>query len=160
MGNYIGSKLGYIGSNLIFPVTTEHKYHHADDIKELKMCASTGKSWVHRDMNYKDQDMIERMVNNSNVVINLLGPRKKVKKREDYEFINIEVPERIAYACKKKGVQRLIHFSAAGADHNSPSLDFQTKAIGQEAVQKMFPNATIFRPCPVYGMNDSFATII
>lgn len=81
MGNYIGSKLGYIGSNLIFPVTTEYKYHHADDIKELKMCAATGKSWLHRDMNYKDQDMIERMVNNSNVVINLLGPRKKIKKR-------------------------------------------------------------------------------
>jgi len=63
--------------------------------------------------------MIERMVKNSNVVVNLLGPRKKIKNRADFEFINIEVPERIAHACKKHGVHRLIHFSAAGANVNS-----------------------------------------
>lgn len=33
--------------------------------------------------------MIENMIKNSNVVVNLLGPRKKIKKREDFEFINI-----------------------------------------------------------------------
>ena len=67
------------------------------------------------------------MVSNSNVVINLLGPRKKVKKMEDFEFINMEVAERIAHACQKKGVLRLIHFSAAAAEPDSPSLDFRTK---------------------------------
>jgi hypothetical protein len=41
------------------------------------------------------------------------------------------VPERIAHACKKYGVHRLIHFSAAGANINSESLDFQTKALGE-----------------------------
>jgi len=115
---------------------------------------------VHRDMNFKDQAMIERMINNSNVVINLVGPRKYLKRREEFDYVNIEIPERIAHACKKKGVHRLIHFSAAGANHNSPSYDFQTKAIGQESVLKIFPKATIFRPCPVYGMNDYFATNI
>jgi uncharacterized protein YbjT (DUF2867 family) len=63
-------------------------------------------------------------------VINLAGPRKKIKHRSDFEYINIEAAERIAKACAKKGVHRLIHFSAAGADENSESLDFQTKAIG------------------------------
>ena len=70
-------------------------------------------------MNYKDQKQIEKMVMNSNVAINLLGPRSKIKKVEDFEFINIEVPERIAKACAKHGVHRLIHFSAAGAESNS-----------------------------------------
>ena len=27
-------------------------------------------------------------------------------------------------------------------------------------MRKAFPNATIFRPCPVYGMNDNFASLI
>jgi nucleoside-diphosphate-sugar epimerase len=46
----------------------------------------------------------------------LAGPRKKIKHRPDFEYINIEAAERIAKACAKKGVHRLIHFSAAGAD--------------------------------------------
>jgi NADH dehydrogenase (ubiquinone) 1 alpha subcomplex subunit 9 len=52
---------------------------------------------------------------------------------------------------------RLIHFSAAAADPNSPSLDFQTKFEGEKAVKKAFPNVTIFRPCTIYGQNDYFA---
>lgn len=111
-------------------------------------------------MNYKDQDQIERMVRNSNVVVNLLGPRHKLKKREDFEFINIEVAERIAKACAKHGVHRLIHFSAAGAAPDSPSLDFQTKFQAEEIVKKAFPNVTIMRPCPVFGLNDNFASIV
>lgn len=100
------------------------------------------------------------MVQNSNVVINLLGPRHKIKKLEDFEFINIEAAERIAKACAKHGVHRLIHFSAAGAEANSPSLDFATKYQAEEVVTKIFPNATIFRPCPIFGLNDYFASII
>lgn len=111
-------------------------------------------------MNYKDQSQIERMVRNSNVVINLLGPRHKLKKREDFEFINIEVPERIAHACAKHGVHRLIHFSAAGAAPDSTSIDYQTKYEAEAIVRKAFPNVTIMRPCPVYGLNDNFASII
>lgn len=75
------------------------------------------------------------MIENSNVVINLCGPRKKVKHLNDFEYINIDVAERIAKACTKKGVHRLIHFSAAGADKNSESLDFRTKAIAEDAVR-------------------------
>jgi hypothetical protein len=33
IGHYVGAKLGYIGSNLIFPITTEYKPHHSDEIK-------------------------------------------------------------------------------------------------------------------------------
>lgn len=100
------------------------------------------------------------MLANSNVAINLLGPRHKIKRREDFEFINIEVPERIAKACAKLGVHRFIHFSAAGAEAGSESLDFATKHEGEALVRKTFPNATIIRPCPVFGLNDNFASIV
>ena len=42
IGHYVGAKLGYIGSNIIFPITTEFKPHHSDEIKELKTYAATG----------------------------------------------------------------------------------------------------------------------
>lgn len=107
-----------------------------------------------------DQRFIEDMIKNSNVVINLVGPRRKLKKREDFEYVNIDIAERIAKACAKQGILRLIHFSAAGAEQDSPSLDFQTKWQAEKAVLAAFPDATIFRPCTIYGQNDVFAHVI
>ena len=40
--------------------------------------------------------MYDRVMKNSNVVINLVGPRLKVKKREEFDYINIEISKRIA----------------------------------------------------------------
>ena len=111
------------------------------------------------DADLRDQRFIEDMVKNSNVVINLVGPRFYLKKKQDFEFVNIDIAERIAKACKKQGVMRLIHFSAAAADPNSPSLDFQTKYEGEEAVKAAFPDATIMRPCTMFGIGDHFAHI-
>lgn len=68
--------------------------------------------------------MIDWTIKNSNVVINLLGPRANLKKRADFEYINIEVAKRIAEACAKNpNVIRLIHFSSAGASPKAESLD-------------------------------------
>ena len=99
------------------------------------------------------------MVKNSNVVINLLGPRKYAKNRDDFDFVNVDLAERIAKACKKKGVMRLVHFSAAAANPDSESLDFKTKFIGEQAVRAEFPDATIIRPTLMYGIGDYFASI-
>lgn len=74
--------------------------------------------------------------------------------------MNIDIAERIARACSKAGVHRLIHFSAAAADPDSASLDFQTKWHAEKAVLAAFPNATIMRPCTIYGQNDTFAHVI
>jgi hypothetical protein len=40
--------------------------------------------------------MYDRVVKNSNVVINLVGPRLKVKARDEFDYINIEISKRIA----------------------------------------------------------------
>lgn len=39
-------------------------------------------------------------------------------------------------------------------------MDFRTKWEGEKAVKAAFPNATIFRPCTIYGTNDNFAHLI
>ena len=113
-------------------------------------------------LNLRNQKMIERLVANSNVVINLLGPRTFLRRHqtEQFEYINVEAAERIAEACRKMGVLRLIQFSAVGAEEHSPSTDFRTKFEGERKVLAAFPDATILRPCPIYGMNDYFASNI
>lgn len=58
------------------------------------------------------------------------------------------------------GVLRYIQFSAVGADENSPSTDFRTKAFAEKRALEIFPDTTIMRPCSIYGMNDYFASNI
>lgn len=137
----------------MFPTTTIFPYN--DEHKELKLCAALGKSWIVKHMNFNDERMVERMVANSNVVINLCGPRKRVKYRKDFEDVNIKVARNIARACKNNpNVIRLIHFSSVGVAPDSPSLDLQTKYYGEQEVMDAFPNATIFRPTQMFGYND------
>lgn len=158
MGPYVGAALGYISSDLIFP--HNHRYPYDDDLKELKLCAASGQAFLVRHMNFEDLKMIDRVIANSNVVINMVGPRKNIKYIKEFEYINVLIAKRIAEACRRNpNVIRLIQFSACGAAKNSPSADLSTKAIGEEAVLDAFPNATIFRPTTVYGMNDYFTRL-
>jgi len=86
-------------------------------VKELRVCQSPGQNLLIPDMNFDNKEMIRWTMENSNVVVNLLGPRKNLKKRSDFEYINIEVPRRIARECAKNpNIIRMIHFSAAGAN--------------------------------------------
>lgn len=80
IGPYVGAILGYIGSDVIFPYT--HRYPYDDDVKELKLCSGSGQSFLVRHMNFDDPKMLDRVIANSNVVINLVGPRLGVKTTE------------------------------------------------------------------------------
>lgn len=121
-----------------------------DCVKELKLTANLGQSFIVREMNFKDPKMIERVISTSNVVINLIGPKQRYYDKTDFEWTNIEIPRRIAAACRKNpNIIRMVQFSAAGAEENSEALDWQTKWLGEQAVLNEFPNATILRPCTV-----------
>ena len=45
---------------------------------------------------FENEDLLNRVIGQSNVVINLVGPRKWVKTQEDTEHININIARRIA----------------------------------------------------------------
>lgn len=91
--------MGTIGSDLIFP--HNHLFIYDTHVKELPLCGVNGYVQVVKGMDFNDLDMIDRVIKNSNVVINLIGPSPKVKKMEEAEFINITIPKRIAEACAK-----------------------------------------------------------
>jgi len=154
-GKFVGAALGYISSDLVFPTT--RTYRMDDQVKYLKLCANLGQSFIVREMNFKNPKMIERVISTSNVVINLVGPKNRYTDKADFEWTNIEIPRRIARACKNNpNIKRLIHMSACGAEENSSVLDFSTKWRGEQAVMEQFPAATIFRPTTVYGRLDNF----
>lgn len=96
LGPFVGSILGQISSDIVFPHCHDQSFD--DHVKELKVTGSLGQTFLVKHMNFNDPKMIDRTMANSNVVINLLGPRRNIKLYDDYEFINVEVPRRLARA--------------------------------------------------------------
>ncbi|KAJ3016353.1 hypothetical protein HKX48_004072 [Thoreauomyces humboldtii] len=103
----------------------------------------------------RNEDLIRTAVRHSDVVYNLIG-RDFNTKNFTFEQTHVDAAATIARICREEGVARLVHVSAMNADVNSKSDFLRTKALGEEAVKKEFPNVTIVRPGTMYGYEDRF----
>jgi NADH dehydrogenase len=95
-------------------------------------------------------DSVRNAVKSATAVINLCGVFG-AKMRATH----VEGARNLAEAARDAGVSALVHVSAIGADLNAQSNYGRTKAYGEEAVRKAFPNATIIRPSLVFGPEDN-----
>jgi uncharacterized protein YbjT (DUF2867 family) len=93
---------------------------------------------------------IERAVAGANAVVNLVGSFA------DMEAVQALGAAQVAEAAAAAGVRTLVHVSAIGADPDSPSRYGRSKGLGEKAVRKAFPAATILRPSIVFGREDAF----
>jgi len=103
--------------------------------------------------NPRNKETIKRAMQHSNLVINLVGKHWETRNFSFYDT-NVVIPATIAAAAKECGVERFIHISSAGASPDSPSGFSRSKALGEQAVRDIFPEATIFRPCVLFGRQD------
>jgi len=105
--------------------------------------------------NIHDDVSVAAAVRDADIVINLIGIlyESGVNTFRDTQG---EAPGRIARAAKAAGAQRFVQISAIGADANSTAEYARSKAAGEQAVLKAFPEATILRPSIVFGPEDSF----
>lgn len=103
---------------------------------------------------YSDAESIVQAVSGCDVVVNLVGILFE-KGKNKFGRIHAELPERIAKACAKQSVDKLIHVSALGVEQ-SKSRYSASKKEGEDLVLKAFPSATILRPSVVFGPGDSF----
>jgi NADH dehydrogenase len=88
-------------------------------------------------------------------VINLVGILYE-RGRQKFMRLHAEGAGGLARAARAAGAQRFVQVSAIGADPGSPSLYARSKAAGEEAVAREFPDATIIRPSVVFGPEDDF----
>ncbi|MDK9724215.1 MAG: complex I NDUFA9 subunit family protein [Sterolibacteriaceae bacterium MAG5] len=74
---------------------------------------------------------------------------------------HVELPQKVAAACRAAGVPRLIHVSALKAAADAPSGYLRSKAAGETAVLAAQPEVavTIVRPSVIFGRGDSFLTL-
>lgn len=150
VGRYVVNRLGRIGSRTVVPYRGDGM-----NTRHLKLMGDLGQI-VQLPMDLCDEDSIRNAVKDSNVVINLIGAAHETK-NYSYDDVHVKCTHRIAKICAEAGgVKRFIHVSAAGADANSNSKFLASKAVGEDVVKQFFPQATIIRPCDIFGSEDKF----
>lgn len=148
----LGNLLGYLGAQITYPTRTSAKW-----IDHLKTTVSYKNVAIPQFIDYKDPNIIDRLIANNNVVISLVGANQYLKDDDLIYEGNVTIPKRIAEACARSSdVVRFIHFSAAGADPSSISSRLRTKWIGEQEVKAACPEATVIRPTTIFGEGDNF----
>jgi len=149
LGRYTVNRLARCGSQVIVP----HRCIE-DHMKHLKPMGDLGQI-MYNNFHLKDEASIEKCIQFSNVVINLIG-RDFETRNFSFQEAHVDGAAAIARAAKKAGVKRFIHVSAMNAATNAPSKFLQSKALGEQAVKHEFPEATVIRPAEYYGHEDKF----
>lgn len=104
---------------------------------------------------FRKPDSLKEVIFGSDIVINCVGILTESTSCS-FDQIHHLTPEKIAELCRDMGIKKLIHFSALGADKHSKSAYARSKALGEEAVLKHYPEAVIIRPSVVFGTEDQF----
>jgi NADH dehydrogenase len=96
-----------------------------------------------------DAASVRRVTHGANAVVNLCGVFGA-----KMHAVHVDGARNVAEAARELGVGSVVHISAIGANLQSESAYGRTKAEGEEAVRKAFPQSTIVRPSLVFGPED------
>lgn len=105
--------------------------------------------------NVRDLNSVESAIDGASAVVNLVGILYE-KGRQTFEFAQRDGAINVAKACANKGIDRLVHISAIGADQESKSDYARTKAEAEAGVREVLPSSVILRPSIVFGPEDDF----
>ena len=104
-----------------------------------------------------DYEKVSELVDNTDIVINLIGILFESGKINTFEKIHTLFPKFLSEICKKRN-KHLIHISSLGVENANDSKYATSKAEGENKIFENLPSATILKPSIVYSVNDSFTT--
>jgi NADH dehydrogenase len=105
--------------------------------------------------NVRFPDSLLAAAEGADAIVNLVGILFPTGK-QTFKSVQDEGARHVAEAARAAGARALVHISAIGADPESPSVYARTKALGEEAVKELYPDAVILRPSVVFGPEDDF----
>lgn len=108
--------------------------------------------------NSSDVEFLSRAFEGADAVVNLAGILHE-RGGQTFESVHVDLPRRVANACRAAGVRRLVHVSALGAAEDAPSAYLRSKALGERAVAQGAGDGigvTIVRPSVIFGRHDTF----
>lgn len=99
-----------------------------------------------------DDAQLQRLVRGHDAVIHLIATLHGSER--EFQRVHVELPRRVAAACREAGVRRAVHVSALGADAAAPSMYQRSKAAGEAAWRDSGLAVTVLRPSVIFGEND------
>lgn len=105
--------------------------------------------------NVANEKEVARALDGADWAVNCVGILSSLG-RNSFTRVHEEGAGNVARAAKAAGVRALVHISALGAAEDAQSKYAQSKARGEQAVRKAFPEATILRPSIIVGPEDGF----
>ena len=171
LGRYVCSEMGKVGTRV-----RVGNRGSDDETRHLKVSFDHGQ--FHAPFySPRDAASVQDVIGRATCTVNMVGkyyetkgvvPTKKPdgsKSRVNYSYeeTNVDVARTIAKAAREAGCEHFIHVSCAAQAADSPVAWARAKAKGEQAVLEEFPNATIVRPCALFGPEDRllnwFATV-
>ncbi|GAB1577889.1 complex I NDUFA9 subunit family protein [Bordetella petrii] len=157
IGRHVAARLAARGHSLMVPT---RNYARGRDLLPLPT-VTLAEADVH------DDAELDRLLRECDAVINLAGILHGGSGRPygaGFARVHVQLPQRIAQACRRNGVRRMLHISAMGADSQGPSMYLRSKGDGEAAVRAVFAAwpegaCTIFRPSVVFGPDDHLTTL-
>lgn len=107
-----------------------------------------------------DTQQLARLVRERDAVVNLVAVLHGDADR--FAQVHVELPRKIARACVRAGVRRLVHVSALGVARDAPSMYLRSKWAGETVLREAAgaENATtrldltVLRPSVMFGDED------
>ncbi|MDE2401105.1 MAG: complex I NDUFA9 subunit family protein [Burkholderiales bacterium] len=81
---------------------------------------------------------------------------------DEFEQVHVGLPRRLAAACVRAGVRRLVHVSALGVPEDpadAPSDYLRTKSAGEQVLRSAGLDLTVLRPSVMFGEHDRFLNL-
>ena len=104
-----------------------------------------------------DDAQLDRLLAGCDAVVNLVAILHGSEAA--FEQVHVALPRRLAAACQRQGVRRLVHVSALGADPAGPSHYLRSKGRGEAALREAGLDLTLLRPSVIFGANDRFLNL-
>jgi len=99
-----------------------------------------------------------RCTDQVSAMINLVGILHE-RGRQTFERVHVEFPRMLAAACRRAGIERIVHMSALCAAPDAASAYLRSKAAGEAVIAQSGLAATIFRPSVIFGREDTFLNL-
>ena len=104
-----------------------------------------------------DTERLPQVLAGSDAVVNLIAILHGTT--EQFARTHVDLPRRIAAACRQAQVRRLVHVSALGVGPGAPSNYLRSKTEGEAVLQAAGLDLTILRPSVIFGAEDRFLNL-